>query len=766
MTHPRWLFVWLAILVGIGAWSALQLRQEGAIRSDLLALLPKESKDGSSEAALAHLTQAGGNRAFLIVVDRDAAASVQAVERLADSLQASQAFVRVIAKVPPPETKSVVAFYRNAAPLLGPTSPHHDLGQKFLARSYGTFSTTGPLRLTEDPFGLASAWLVAMPWPQANFRWQDGYLITPTAGGIATLVILELPADSSRYEWQVSAVAAVTTAETAMKRAQPSAVLQRLGGVFYAEAAQTEARADTDRIGLGSAIGVVLLMLLVFRSLSMLAVGFLSIATGVVAGTAAVLGVFGEIHLITLVFGVSLIGEASDYAIQLVSAKLADDEEGRSDWLRRVTPGLCMALGTSLLGYAAMTLVPLPSIRQIAVFALAGLAAAFVTVLLSGPVAAKAIPGGRVAATFGRLAQGLRTWSARLGRLAMWTGIAAFALGLILATHVAPDDDVRSLIHRPEKLVTDEAAVKQALGTEISTQFLLIHPAAGTDEACLLTEEALTSALQRCRKLKHIAGWTSLADVIPSHARQQASLEAYRAALLSERKEIQATFDEVGFRPAASFWEAAPTPLEPTAFLALNEGTPFRHLRLVHKGKVFHLVTLSDVEDAEAVRAELASFTEVTVVDKAGTVSRLLSEVRRQGVLWLSVAFLLALSILSVRYGIRRSLLLLLPTAIGVAWAPVLGGACGVPFSVFGLMALMLVLGVGVNYSIFLWEGGDRSKSALAGVLASCCTTLLSFGLLAFCSMPALRWLGTTLTFGILVAFLLTPLSLLGRTED
>jgi predicted exporter len=132
----------------------------------------------------------------------------------------------------------------------------------------------------------------------------------------------------------------------------------------------------------------------------------------------------------------------------------------------------------------------------------------------------------------------------------------------------------------------------------------------------------------------------------------------------------------------------------------------------------------------------------------------------------MSVAFLLALGVLSLRYGLRRSLILLLPTAIGVAWAPVLASACGQPFSVFSLMALILVLGVGVNYSIFLWEGGDRSRAALAGVIASCCTTLLSFGLLAFSSMPALRWLGTTLSFGILVAFLLTPLALIGRTDD
>lgn len=764
MTRFRWSVLWFALLLGVGGWTGLRLRQEGAVRSDLLALLPKESKDGAAEAAVIHLSQAAGNRAFLLVISRESEGSTRAAATAAATLRASGAFARVVAEMPAPETKGVLTFLKDKGPLLAP-KPTPDLPGAFLKRGYGTFSTTGTLRLSDDPFGFASGWLTAMPWPQANFRWQEGYLTTTVPEGTATLVVLELGEQSGRYEKQSAVVQAVSAAERSLSVGHPGATLRRLGGVFYAEAAQREARADTDRIGLGSAIGVVLLMLLVFRSLSMLATGLLSIAAGVVVGTATVLGVFGEIHLVTLVFGVSLIGEASDYSIQLLSAKLSDEEAGQKDWLRRVTPGLGMALGTSLLGYAAMTFMPLPSIRQIAAFALAGLAAAFVTVLLAGPATANVLRGGRVSEVFGRLAGAIRRFSARLGRGALWTGVAVFALGVFLATRVTTDDDVQSLIHRPAQLVEDEAAVKQALGADLSNQFLLIHPTAGTDEACLRSMETLRATLQGCREAKILEGWTSLAEVTPSQARQEASLAAYRERLGRDQVRLQGAFEEVGFTAPAGFWEAQPAFLEPTAFLATKEGMAFRHLRFEHQGKVLHLATLRGVARPDELRTRLAGMPDVTVVDKTWSIGRLLGDVRRQGVVWMSVAFLLALAVLSLRYGIRRSLILLLPTAIGVAWAPVLTGACGLPFSVFGLMALVLVLGVGVNYSIFLWEGGDRSKAALAGVIASCCTTLLSFGLLAFCGMPALRWLGANLTFGILLAFLLTPLALIGREE-
>jgi predicted exporter len=759
MTRLRWLFVWVALVGGLALWTAQTLRREGAVRSDLLSLLPRESQDGAEEAALAHLAQAGGNRAFLLVVDRTLPASISAAAATARALQASNAFTRVLAQIPQPEIKGVLGFYKNSSPLLAPAGPAN-LTQTFLQRSYGTFSTTGTFRLSDDPFGYSTAWLKAMPWPQANLRWQEGYLTASVEQGFATLVILELPADAQLYAPQVAAVRAVNQAEVILKREHPNAQLQRLGGVFYAEASQTGARVDTDRIGLGSAIGVVLLMLVIFRSLSMLAAGFLSIATGVVIGTTAVLGVFGEIHLVTIVFGVSLIGEAADYSIQLISAKLSDQEDGRTDWLHRVTPGLTMALGTSLLGYAAMTLVPLPSIRQIAVFALTGLSGAFLTVLLAGPIAANFFRGGHVSAHFERLAERLRQGSAQLGYTALYMAGGLFLVGLALAWRVTSDDDVRSLVFRPDKLVREEASVKHTLGAETSSQFILLHPDAGTDEACLQTAEALRPKLRECQQLGLLSHWTTLADLTPSFAQQTATLNAHRTALLQERASLEAAFHEIGFVAAPDFWAPQPALLKPTDFLALNEGTVFRHLRFTHQDKVRHVITLHGVKDDAKLRAQLTGLANASLIDKTWSISELLGDVRRQGLLWLSMAFLLALGILCLRYGLLRSLVLLLPTAIGVAWAPVLAGACGVPFSVFSLMALMLVLGVGVNYSIFLWEGGARSKSALAGVIASCLTTLLSFGLLSLCTLPALHWLGLTLTFGILTAFLLTPLAL------
>jgi predicted exporter len=102
----------------------------------------------------------------------------------------------------------------------------------------------------------------------------------------------------------------------------------------------------------------------------------------------------------------------------------------------------------------------------------------------------------------------------------------------------------------------------------------------------------------------------------------------------------------------------------------------------------------------------------------------------------------------------------LLPTLLGIAAALAAAGYAGRPLTLFSIMALMLVLGVGVNYSIFLMEGRARSGTTFVAVSLSAATTILSFGLLAFSSTPALARFGATLLVGIAVAVLLSPLAL------
>jgi predicted exporter len=85
-------------------------------------------------------------------------------------------------------------------------------------------------------------------------------------------------------------------------------------------------------------------------------------------------------------------------------------------------------------------------------------------------------------------------------------------------------------------------------------------------------------------------------------------------------------------------------------------------------------------------------------------------------------------------------------------------GATGQGLQLFHMLALMLLLGIGVDYGIFLHERGSRRDSvAWLAVGISATSTLLSFGLLALSRTPALQAFGLMMLIGLVAVWLAVP---------
>ena len=78
--------------------------------------------------------------------------------------------------------------------------------------------------------------------------------------------------------------------------------------------------------------------------------------------------------------------------------------------------------------------------------------------------------------------------------------------------------------------------------------------------------------------------------------------------------------------------------------------------------------------------------------------------------------------------------------------------------NLFCLLGMVLVLGMGIDYGIFLQDrrGGNHRIGLLSASLAAC-TSLLSFGLLAFSRTPAMQTFGLSMLLGIGFSWLLGP---------
>ena len=111
--------------------------------------------------------------------------------------------------------------------------------------------------------------------------------------------------------------------------------------------------------------------------------GLVPVASGALAGVAAVALGFGAVHGITLGFGVTLIGESVDYSIYLFVQRSAD-------WRRTLWPTLRLGVLTSIAGFAALLPSAFPGLAQLGLYSIAGLiAAALVTALRAARLAAR-----------------------------------------------------------------------------------------------------------------------------------------------------------------------------------------------------------------------------------------------------------------------------------------------------------------------------------------------------------------------------------------
>jgi predicted exporter len=787
---------WLVLALLAALYCGWRFAGASPLETNLLALLPATEADPVAEKAVDTLASALGDRTVLLVTSRDDAHAKAAAKQLGASLQKSGAFASVTAELPPFDLSRIKALYLPYRfGLLGPadrtalgdasaTTLHDMLAQRIYSPLQGGLNT----ELADDPFGWLERWLGNLPLATSNLEVEDNLVVSHRhdAHGDTTgvLIVATLPGSAYETNTQRAVHAALADAESTLRQAFPDVSVARTGAVFYAEAARSASEREVHVIGIASLAGIALLMMWVFRSPRLLLFGFVSTALGIVCALAATLLVFGKLHLLTLVFGASLIGEAVDYSIQYFVVYLGAGREWDAQrGARMVRPALGVALTTSLLGYAILMWVPFPALKQIACFAMVGITTAFASVLWLLPALLTRAPKRNPRRLFASAARLLALWQRALGGKRAWLVAALLLIASVPGwLRLTSDDDIHLLIQRDASLVAQEAMVRAAVGVDNSAQFFVVRGA--TQEAVLQRAEALGAKLDALNgTADSVGGYQSVAQFVPSAQRQSEDRALLAQHVFNDPAALRATLLQAGFKDeVADAWLAAfakpPAPLSVERWLAAPWSQPYRHLWLGAVGS-------NDANEEEAHQPGYAAVVipqgvtprnepalialahrvpGVVFVDKAASVSKLFGEYRVDTGWWLAGTLALVCVLLMLRYGARGGIATTLPVLLAVGVALAMFGYAGASLNLFNWLALMLVLGVGANYAVFLREGCSRDDADLGavwtGVLLSAATALLSFGMLGISAMPALKSFGTTLALGIAVAVLLAPIGM------
>lgn len=763
--------VWAAVTFSLALSLALHVSRGLSFETSMLALLPGDADRPLVGEAVTKMAEAGSRSAVMLVGHRDPVQAGRAADAAVNILTGQKGVAHALAKLDGDMAGLARDFYFPWRYRLLSAAQRARLSKETDAALLGRalddlYSPIGKPRLApleSDPFGLFSEGLIEAA-SRSALRVSDGRLIVSQDDTTYVVVLVDLAEGTMSIAEQTSLLGVFDRSIAAAKDAGASSVL-RAGFFFHAAQAAEQALGEISTISAGSMVGIVILMVLTFRSLKPLALTVLPIAVGCLTAISLTLLLFEKLHLMTLVFGTSIIGVAVDYGVLFVSGRASEDPWDAEDRRRQILPAVGLAVTTSLLAYAALAMMPFPILRQMGTFTMIGLASAWLTALLWLPLLARELPRPpRDGALPALLLRCRGAWP----RVERSRGLAAalavgFGLSLLGISRLRADDDVRQLYSSSPETVRQQEEVQELMRMPAAGLFFLVT--APDEQTLLEREEALTAELEPLIEQGALTGFSAVSQYVPSLKRQEsdAALQwnrLYRPGALAARLFDRLESPEVAGlsrRQAA----AKSAPLVPETWLASPFSTPFRSLWVRRGGSDWASVVTLTGGESPAMGNRLATLSTrhegVQFVDHLASLSALLKRFR--GIItWLMVGGYAVISALLVLRYRGEAWRVLLPTVLACLGTAGLFGLLGLNCNLFCVFGLLLSLDMGVDYGIFMQDKGSGDfRVALLSTSLAAMTSLLSFGLLALSRTPALNIFGLTVLLAISGSWLLAP---------
>ncbi len=610
--------------------------------------------------------------------------------------------------------------------------------------------------------------------------------------GRTALLMAQTVASGADTDGQEQALAWLQAAFAEARAQLPQAAEIRLlvsGTPVFSVDARRTIRSEVERLAMVSGIGIVAVLMLVFRSWPALALGLLPVVSGALAGIAAVSLGFGHVHGLTIGFGTTLIGEAVDYSIYYFvqsrhggqGSEGSDGNEG--DWRERFWPTIRLGVLTSLVGFASLLFSGFAGLAQLGLYSMSGLLVAAATTRFVLPALRPA--GFRLpdTAAIGRAVAPL------LGGLGRWRWLALGLAVLAVATLVAQRDRLWNLRLAelspvsPALLALDES-LRGELGAP-GQGYLVVVSAPGR-EAALAAAERVAGRLQTLVDQGVLAGFDTPTRFLPSRATQQA-----RRAALPDREELArrlraATADlPLRAEKLAPFLDDVDTArsvesqpwLDADAFKGSTLALAVEAMLLKRAGAPSGWSALLPLRapaggeiDAARVRAALSDEPGAIFLDVGREANRLYAEYLDEAIAlslagFAAIAALLAVSLHSV----RRMLRVMAPLVIAVLLVMAGLVLAGERMTLLHLVGLLLTVAVGSNYALFFDKdsraAGAIAPRTLASLAVANATTVIGFGALATSTVPVLHAIGVTVGPGAVLALILSAMLAGGKAR-
>jgi len=538
------------------------------------------------------------------------------------------------------------------------------------------------------------------------------------------------------------------------------------GTPFHSYKSSTSASREITVISTVTLLLLIILFFIVFRNPLPILISIGSILLSILTSFSITYLIFGKIHILTLVFGTSLIGSCIDYSLHFfINWKANKTLTSGAEIRKYLIVGLLLSLISTEICYFILIFAPFGLLKQMAVFSLFGIFSSFLTVVSLYPL----LPLPPESTRLIPLVEKCRTpvWYNRkkTGRIVIGIFFAVTVSTLfIFRKNVKIKNNVNGLYKAKGRVLNDAVISHKILNYNPGGWFIV---AGDSTEDVLVREESLCKRLEKVNKDKALGGYIATSQYIPSVAKQKKSREAVKKLLPF----TEGQFEALGYGPSSVQKFRAAFAADDGKYVTPDGNIPDYLKSAVSSewlgeidGRYYSIVLPVSITSQTAYEQIADEDPNVYFENKIRDIGRDLDRLTRTILLLFAFAYVVIVIVLKFFYSWKHTLKIAsIPLLIVLVICSVFA-ANGIYLEFFSITGMILVFGLGLDYVIYMIENEKRHDNSENGrlepfaILLSFLTTAVSFGALALSSFVPVHMLGLSIFLGLTTAFLCTIL--------
>lgn len=439
-----------------------------------------------------------------------------------------------------------------------------------------------------------------------------------------------------------------------------------------------------------------------FGNLKLLFPIALGLGAGILSGYLVCSIVFSSIHVLTFVFSTTLIGICIDYMLHYFIEKDLDN----------ILKSLTVSMLTTVSAFAVLLFSGVELLKQISIFTMTGLFTVYSAVVLFCPFVK--IETSRKNISF--------QIPDKIKKIFVIFVILVSVAGMFFLKF---NDDIRNLYVPSKKLMSAEKLFASVTGGNRKISFAVVS---GQNIQDILEKEEIIS-----RNLNS-NDYQALSKFVPSIKQQKMNFEL-RKSLYKSKLNAYAEFL---------------SPKEKQQLLSERQGNDFLEYMPVFSEFLLSdnrsLMVLYDINNPKIITDSGAEYVDVT-----RDITQKIRNCRISCVRMLLPIFVILFALLALIYKPKTAIKITMPSVFAALFAISLVSITGQEINLFHILAIFLIVGFGLDYSVFRASGIKSSSDA---VLLSCLTSVFSFLLLAFTGFKLISSLGFILSTGLTISYL------------